>query len=201
MLYKCSINAYNCISKRRFIPWFVDLISSRTYHNRNITLPGRKWIIISTKTAIKPEKNQKEIDISPLSDIIGSSENTCGNLVTPLRCVQWHLACIFTAALTENWQAIVYATLCLYLIPQCLPEKETFMGYTNKPFEELDVLDNFLMNAIATDEEVGEAFCRKVLSVLLQRTDTDLPDSHSLPYPPAVPQRQSGFHPERIQGC
>jgi hypothetical protein len=44
------------------------------------------------------------------------------------------------------------------------------MGYTNKPFEELDVLDNFLMNAIATDEEVGEAFCRKVLSVLLQRT-------------------------------
>ena len=43
------------------------------------------------------------------------------------------------------------------------------MSYMNKPFEELDVLDNFLMNAIATDEEVGEAFCRKVLSVLLQR--------------------------------
>ena len=44
------------------------------------------------------------------------------------------------------------------------------MSYTNKPFEELDVLDNFLMNAIATDEKVGEAFCKKVLSVLLQRT-------------------------------
>lgn len=43
------------------------------------------------------------------------------------------------------------------------------MSYTNKPFEELDVLDNFLMNAIATDENVGEAFCKKVLSVLLQR--------------------------------
>lgn len=43
------------------------------------------------------------------------------------------------------------------------------MSYMKKPFEELDVLDNFLMNAIATDEEVGEAFCRKVLSVLLQR--------------------------------
>lgn len=43
------------------------------------------------------------------------------------------------------------------------------MSYSNKPFEELDVLDNFLINAIATDEEVGEAFCRKVLSVLLQR--------------------------------
>ena len=44
------------------------------------------------------------------------------------------------------------------------------MCYTNKPFEELDVLDNFLMNAIATDQEVGEAFCKNVLSVLLQRT-------------------------------
>lgn len=43
------------------------------------------------------------------------------------------------------------------------------MSYLNKPLEELDVLDNFLMNAIATDEEVGEAFCRKLLSVLLQR--------------------------------
>lgn len=42
------------------------------------------------------------------------------------------------------------------------------MSYLNKPFEELDVLDNFLMNAIATDQDVGEAFCRKVLSVLLQ---------------------------------
>lgn len=44
------------------------------------------------------------------------------------------------------------------------------MSYMNKPFEELDVLDNFLINAIATDAHVGEAFCRKVLSVLLQRT-------------------------------
>ena len=43
------------------------------------------------------------------------------------------------------------------------------MSKLTKPFEELDVLDNFLMNAIATDEEIGEAFCRKVLSVLLQR--------------------------------
>lgn len=43
------------------------------------------------------------------------------------------------------------------------------MSYPKKPLEELDVLDNFLINAIATDAEVGEAFCRKVLSVLLQR--------------------------------
>lgn len=43
------------------------------------------------------------------------------------------------------------------------------MGYMDKPFEELDVLDDFLINAIAADSEVGEAFCRKLLSVLLQR--------------------------------
>lgn len=44
------------------------------------------------------------------------------------------------------------------------------MSYTKKSFEELDVIDDFLMNAVATDPEVGEAFCRKTLSVLLQRT-------------------------------
>ncbi len=39
----------------------------------------------------------------------------------------------------------------------------------NKPFEELDVIDDFLINAIASDPNVGEPFCRTVLSVLLQR--------------------------------
>lgn len=43
------------------------------------------------------------------------------------------------------------------------------MSYTNKSFEELDVLDDFLMNAVATDPQVGEPFCRTVLSVLLER--------------------------------
>lgn len=41
--------------------------------------------------------------------------------------------------------------------------------YTNKPLEELDVMDDFLFSAIAADREVGEAFCRKLLSVLLGR--------------------------------
>lgn len=44
------------------------------------------------------------------------------------------------------------------------------MSYTNKRFEELDVMDDFLMNALATDPEVGESFCRRILSVLLQRS-------------------------------
>lgn len=41
------------------------------------------------------------------------------------------------------------------------------MSNTNKTFEELDVIDDFLMNAVAADPEVGEAFCRTVL--LLQK--------------------------------
>lgn len=41
------------------------------------------------------------------------------------------------------------------------------MGYTNKPFEELDILDDFLMNQLAMDENVGESFCRRLISVLL----------------------------------
>lgn len=43
------------------------------------------------------------------------------------------------------------------------------MSYTRKPFEELDIMDDFLMNAVATNEEVGIPFCRTILSVLLQR--------------------------------
>lgn len=43
------------------------------------------------------------------------------------------------------------------------------MSYTKKRLEDLDIMDDFLMNAVATDAEVGEAFCRTLLSTLLQR--------------------------------
>lgn len=43
------------------------------------------------------------------------------------------------------------------------------MSYTIKPFEDLDIMDDFLMNAIANDEEVNEEFFRTLLSGLLQR--------------------------------
>ena len=43
------------------------------------------------------------------------------------------------------------------------------MSYTVKPFEELDIMDDFLMNAAAGDREVGEEFCRTLLRGLLQR--------------------------------
>lgn len=43
------------------------------------------------------------------------------------------------------------------------------MAYTKKNLEQLNIMDDFLIRAIAADKEVGEAFCRETLSVLLQR--------------------------------
>ena len=43
------------------------------------------------------------------------------------------------------------------------------MSHTKKTLEELDIMDDFLMNAVASNQEVGEAFCKKLLSVLLQK--------------------------------
>lgn len=43
------------------------------------------------------------------------------------------------------------------------------MSYTKRKLEELNVLDDFLISALATDEEVGGEFCRELLSILLQK--------------------------------
>lgn len=43
------------------------------------------------------------------------------------------------------------------------------MGSTKKTLEEMDVIDDFLANAMVADEDVGEDFCRLLLGVLLQR--------------------------------
>ena len=43
------------------------------------------------------------------------------------------------------------------------------MSYTIKPFEDLDIIDDFLMSAAACDEEVGEEFSRTLINGLLQR--------------------------------
>ena len=40
------------------------------------------------------------------------------------------------------------------------------MGYTKKTLQELDLIDNFLSNAIASNRELGEPFYRLLLSVL-----------------------------------
>lgn len=43
------------------------------------------------------------------------------------------------------------------------------MNNTRKSFEELSIIDDFMMSAAATDEQVGVPFCQTLLSVLLQR--------------------------------
>ncbi|MCM1189296.1 MAG: hypothetical protein NC541_08360 [bacterium] len=43
------------------------------------------------------------------------------------------------------------------------------MGYTTKTLEEMSCLDDFLINAVAEDPEVGTAFCKRLLSGLLQQ--------------------------------
>ena len=43
------------------------------------------------------------------------------------------------------------------------------MAYKKRKLEDLNVLDDFMFSAAASDEEVGKEFCRTVLSVLLQK--------------------------------
>lgn len=62
------------------------------------------------------------------------------------------------------------------------------MSYTNKTLEELNVLDDFLMNAIVTTPEIGEMFCRTVLSVLLQKKIGKIRVSSQQIVPPLAPE-------------
>ena len=48
------------------------------------------------------------------------------------------------------------------------------MSYTKKPLEELNVIDDFMISAVASDKDVGVPFCRRILSVLLQREIGDI---------------------------
>lgn len=47
--------------------------------------------------------------------------------------------------------------------------KDVQMGYVKRPLEELNLLDDFLMGAVASNEEMGPEFCRIVLSTFLER--------------------------------
>ncbi len=61
------------------------------------------------------------------------------------------------------------------------------MAYTKKKLEELDVIDDFLMNSLASDKEVGEEFCRVILSTLLQRNIGKVNVTVQKVMPPADP--------------
>ena len=43
------------------------------------------------------------------------------------------------------------------------------MSYTIKPLEELNIMDDFLANAIASDTKIGPAFVRALVRGLLQK--------------------------------
>ena len=44
------------------------------------------------------------------------------------------------------------------------------MAYQKRTLEELNVMDDFLFSALASDRYVGAPFCRVLLSALLQRS-------------------------------
>jgi len=47
--------------------------------------------------------------------------------------------------------------------------KDVRMSYTKRALKELNLLDDFLMGAVASNEEIGPEFCRIVLSTFLER--------------------------------
>ena len=62
--------------------------------------------------------------------------------------------------------------------------------YTKKNLEELDVLDDFMMNAIANDPDVAEPFFREVLSVLLEREIGEITVHAQVVIPADTPERR-----------
>lgn len=65
------------------------------------------------------------------------------------------------------------------------------MGHIRKTFEELDIIDDFLMNALANDPDVSEIFCRTLVSSLLQCELGKIRVSVQRVIPSSVPERRS----------
>lgn len=61
------------------------------------------------------------------------------------------------------------------------------MSNHHRPLEELNLMDDFLINAVAADPAVGIPFCQTVLSVLLQRPIRELDISVQRTIPAATP--------------
>ncbi len=64
------------------------------------------------------------------------------------------------------------------------------MSYTKKKLEDLNVIDDFLMNRLASDTAVGEEFCRLLLSTLLQREIGKVKVTVQKVIPPLAPDRK-----------
>lgn len=59
-----------------------------------------------------------------------------------------------------------------------------------KEFEQLNIIDNFLMNEIANDAEVGETACREIVSSLLQRKIGEVRIIPQKNIPPGLPNQR-----------
>ena len=64
------------------------------------------------------------------------------------------------------------------------------MSSTKKKLEELNVIDDFLMNRLASDASIGEEFCRLLLSTLLQRKIGKVAVTVQKVIPPFSPERK-----------
>lgn len=64
------------------------------------------------------------------------------------------------------------------------------MGYTKKSLQELDLIDNFLSNAIASNEEIREPFYRLLLSVLLGKELKEIRVLSQQMIPAAAPEQR-----------
>ena len=64
------------------------------------------------------------------------------------------------------------------------------MSSTKKKLEELNVIDDFLMNRLASDASIGEEFCRLLLSTLQQRKIGKVAVTVQKVIPPFSPERK-----------
>lgn len=64
------------------------------------------------------------------------------------------------------------------------------MSYKKRKLEELNVMDDFLMNRLASDGSVGEEFCKVLLSTLLQREIGKVSVTVQKVMPPFSPDRK-----------
>ena len=62
--------------------------------------------------------------------------------------------------------------------------------YKYKKLEDLDVLDDFMLNAIASDPDVAEPFFREVLSVLLEREIGEISIHSQMVIPADTPEKR-----------
>lgn len=86
----------------------------------------------------------------------------------------WHIANTIQFYISFVGSTGKAVSIILMISLSLIAGKRGFMSYTKRTFDELNLLDDFLLNAIASDPEIGNDFCRTLISVLLQKDIQDL---------------------------